>query len=204
MPNSCPADTTHTRAAPSRTVEDALYDCGCITAILTTLGSAEISGVHDLCGTSIQFLDTLLNDRLATIRNATEGTGAGAPKPMATDGDGVAASTGDGTAAPADDATLIRLCGTLDQLERAYLATDFKSDEPDAEGERDAIRDSQEAIVEAIYNRPPHTLDGFKAVARSLALWMGRTTAFAREGACTDERLLATILRGACVSAGAA
>ena len=74
MPKNRSLYTTTVRPAPTRTLNDARYDCGGITDILTTLGDADITGTHDLCGTSVQFLNELPEERLADIRTATVGT----------------------------------------------------------------------------------------------------------------------------------
>ncbi len=107
-------------------------------------------------------------------------------------------------AAPAvlnPDIALIAHCAQLDALERAYLATDFAADDGTpagdaAEAERERIAAAQEPIVDAICASPPCTLAGAAAVARSLALWDAELLKKGGEGHCTDDRLLAALVRG--------
>ncbi len=114
-----------------------------------------------------------------------------------------------GPALPAHpDAELIALCAKLDALEREYLATDFgaKPNSPaddQAEAERARITDAQAPIVDAICARSPQTTAGAVAVARSLALWDGDLFRNGGPDGCTNERLVAVLVRGLTGRAGA-
>lgn len=114
-----------------------------------------------------------------------------------------AAALGKAGAAPSvhPDAELIALCAQLDALERAYLATDFAADDDTpagdaAEAERERIAAAQEPIVDAICASPPLTPAGAVAVAHSLALWDAELLKKGGRGHCTDDRLLAALVRG--------
>ncbi len=107
-----------------------------------------------------------------------------------------------------DDADLIALCTQLDALEREYLATDFSATpntpaDDHAEAERDRIADAQAPIVDAICARPPQTVAGAVAVARSLALWDGELFRNGGPDGYTNERLVAVLVRGLTGRAGA-
>jgi hypothetical protein len=112
-------------------------------------------------------------------------------------------------AAPASpDADLITFCAQLDALEREYLATDFAADygtpaDDAAEAERERIAGAQDPVVDAICASPPCTPAGAVAVARSLALWDAELLKKGGEGHCTDDRLLAALVRGLTGSAAA-
>lgn len=126
----------------------------------------------------------------------------------------VAAALASGVTAPAEatppspDAELIALCAQLDALEREYLATDFAANygtpaDDAAEAERERIAGAQEPIVDAICATPPCTPAGAVAIARSLALWDADLLQKGGKGHCTDDRLLATLVRGLTGSAAA-
>ena len=126
----------------------------------------------------------------------------------------VAAALASGVTAPAgatpgnSDAELIALCAQLDALEREYLATDFAAEfgtpaDDAAEAERERIAGAQEPIVDAICAIPPCTPAGAVAVARSLALWDADLFQKGGKGHCTDDRLLAVLVRGLTGSAAA-
>ncbi len=107
-----------------------------------------------------------------------------------------------------DDAELIAFCAELDVLEREYLATDFAAKpyspaDDQAEAERDRIADAQAPIVDAICARPPQTTAGAMAVARSLALWDGDLFRQGGPDGCTNDRLVAVLVRGLTGRAGA-
>lgn len=126
----------------------------------------------------------------------------------------VAAALASGTIAPAGaapaspDAALIALCAQFDALEREYLATDFAADygtpaADAAEAERERIAGAQDPIIDAICASPPCTPAGAVAVARSLALWDAELLKKSGKGHCTDDRLLAALVRGLTGSAAA-
>ncbi len=105
-------------------------------------------------------------------------------------------------AAPSPDADLIALCAQLDNLERAYLASDFEDDAADPK--RKAIAAAQAPFVDAICVQPPQTLPGFLALARSLALWSPDAVTDPGSGGYTDDRLLSALLRAAVATPPAA
>jgi len=110
-------------------------------------------------------------------------------------------------APPNPDADLIALCAQLDGLEREYLATDFGAmpytpADDRAEVERVRIADAQTPIVDAICARPPQTAAGAMAVAHSLALWDGDLFRQGGPDGCTNERLVAVLVRGLTGRAG--
>lgn len=70
MPKAVHTSTTTTPAgpivelsSPRKEVEDALYEIGVITDIISKLADAEIGGGITVCGTSFSFLAGLLDER---------------------------------------------------------------------------------------------------------------------------------------------
>ncbi len=56
-----------------KVAENALYELGVISEILTTLAGAEISGNDPIAGTSIEWLGEQANRLVQTATNAVEG-----------------------------------------------------------------------------------------------------------------------------------
>ncbi len=116
----------------------------------------------------------------------------------------------DGRKSKADnpDAELISVCVAFDELEWQYLATNFDlmpgtPEDDAAEAERARIAEAQQPLVDAICARPPQTVAGAVAVARSLALWDGDLFRQGGPDGYTNERLVAVLVRGLTGRAGA-
>lgn len=98
------------------------------------------------------------------------------------------------------DAELIRLCAAFDVLEERYQS-EFSGVETSEEWDRadavaDVIREQQEPILNAICACRPSTLEGFRAVANSLALWDSELLKQAPGEGYTNNRLAVVLLRG--------
>ncbi len=111
------------------------------------------------------------------------------------------------TGAPSisSDAKLIDLCADFDALERKMLAAfdGVTTDVERADAVQEAVADEQAPILDAICACRPSTLAGFQALAGSLALWDAELLKKGGEGHCTDDRLLAALVRGLTGSAAA-
>lgn len=96
------------------------------------------------------------------------------------------------TASP--DAELIRLCVEFDAIEQKHYAAFCASNDDDArEAAMDAMADEHEPLIDRIVELRPTTIEGARALARSLHLWTHGDFA---DGATTDERLARALVRG--------
>ena len=97
------------------------------------------------------------------------------------------------------DAELLAACAALDELERAYCATDFGC-EPEspadlaADAERERLSDAQGPFVDRICELRALTREGQAARARSLVFWKPCLIKD-NSGGCTDDRLIYAVLR---------
>ena len=76
------------------------------------------------------------------------------------------------------DAELLAACAAFDELERAYIATDFEAhtgspEDIAAEAGRDCLRDAQDPLLARMVELRATTREGMMARARSLILWDG-------------------------------
>jgi hypothetical protein len=75
------------------------------------------------------------------------------------------------------DAELIQLCSQIDVLEHARLATftggaaPMVQCSPEHDALLDGVANQQEVLADRIAEILPQTLEGFRAVARSIVLW---------------------------------
>lgn len=98
------------------------------------------------------------------------------------------------------DAELVRLCAAFDVLERQYqegfagVETGEEWDRADAAA--DVINEQQAPILDAICACRPSTLEGFRALANSLALWDAELLKNVPGEGDTNDRLAVVLFRG--------
>ncbi len=68
--NTTPTPTTPIveLSSPRKQAEDALYEAGVITDIISKLATLQIGSTEAVCGTSYEFLAGLLDERIDQIR----------------------------------------------------------------------------------------------------------------------------------------
>lgn len=99
------------------------------------------------------------------------------------------------------DAELIALCAEFDILEREFLATDFgaEADTPagdHADAEQERIQEAQTELADRICGMRIDTLDGARALARTMALNNLDLFRRASPDGCTNERLVGALVGG--------
>lgn len=120
---------------------------------------------------------------------------ATAPTALTLSGAAIAAPT---TLSP--DATLIALCAKFDAVEHKFAAALLNlgrdAEEECLDAARDAAKDEQVPILDAITACHPTTLAGFAALVNTLALLDGELVKGDPTRGYTNERLMQVLFRG--------